>query len=560
MRRRVKNPMKRLIRPMLNNPLRLLGLFALTLLASCASVREPKHVYELPDYTEEDVRQEEIKRIGELKEKDSVQALWRASLLGDGATFDDCAQLVSTEYAAALEKEDWFTALRLYKSLAACSWSGLPALEKDGKALVALSQQDVPGLSRPAAGQSLAPEKAKVSSYINGTVTIWVDQGIKVENGVGYADRVIGSGFFIAKDGYIVTNHHVIANLVDPKYEGYARLYIKLAGDSDTRIPAKVIGWDSVIDLALIKAEIEAPYVFQLGSSEDLDVGDSIYAIGSPVGLERTLTKGIVSATDRKLFTTGSVMQIDAAINSGNSGGPCIDGNGAVQAIAFAGMLQYEGLNFAIPVEYLKSVLPALYHGGKVSHPWLAAYGHSLRDMGKNAGLEVQYVMPSGGANRSRIVPGDVITALDGQTVSSLEDLQNILLHYSARTAVSVSLKGSDGQERTAVVYLAERPENPGYTVYQNDLIASSFVPILGMKLHNVSSFGSRKYAIDSVIRGSTADESGFSENDYVNVQGVEFNADRSAAYITIYAKQRKKGYLDIPVGLVAPLDSPYYF
>ena len=163
MRRRVKNPMKRLIRPMLNNPLRLLGLFALTLLASCASVREPKHVYELPDYTEEDVRQEEIKRIGELKEKDSVQALWRASLLGDGATFDDCAQLVSTEYAAALEKEDWFTALRLYKSLAACSWSGLPALEKDGKARSAAVVTGIQDLDRIEIREGLSEEDLVVT-------------------------------------------------------------------------------------------------------------------------------------------------------------------------------------------------------------------------------------------------------------------------------------------------------------------------------------------------------------------------------------------------------------
>ena len=523
------------------------------LFASCASVKEPKHVYELPDYTEEDVRREEIKRITELRQKDTVQALWRAKLLGDEPTIADCASAVVAAYNEALAAEDWFTALQLCKSLAACGYTG--TLEKSAEELTALTTADVPALSRT--GDSAAE---KVSSYINGTVTIWVDKGIKVENGVGYADRVIGSGFFIAKDGYIITNHHVIADLVDTKYEGYARLYIKLAKDSDTRIPAKVIGWDSVIDLALIKAEIDAPYVFQLGSSEDLDVGDSIYAIGSPVGLERTLTKGIVSATDRKLFTTGQVYQIDAAINSGNSGGPCIDGNGLVQAIAFAGMLQYEGLNFAIPVEYLKAVLPALYHGGKVRHPWLGAYGHTKRELGAAAGLEVQYVMPGGGASRAQLVAGDVITALDGVPVATLEDLQDILLRYSAKSVVAVTSRSESGEEKQRIIYLAERPENPGFTVYNSDLIASSFVPILGMKLINVSSFSSRKYSIQSIIRGSTADETGFSENDFVNVQSVEFNADRSAAYITIYAKQRKKGYLDVPVGLIAPLDSPYYF
>lgn len=539
--------------------LQALCVFPLLGLLSCASVKAPKHVYELPDYTEADVRNEEIKRISELAKKDAVQALWRATLLGDKETVATCAAAVVSEYTAALSENDWFTALRLYLSLAACGYDALSSLEKNAEELAVLSKSNVPGLTRVERDESSDATK-KVSSYINGTVTIWVDRGIKVENGVGYADRVIGSGFFIAKNGYIVTNHHVISDLVDKTYEGYARLYIKLASDSDTRIPAKVIGYDSVIDLALIKAEVDAPYVFQLGSSEDLDVGDAIYAIGSPVGLERTLTKGIVSAIDRKLFTTGSVMQIDAAINSGNSGGPCIDENGLVQAIAFAGMLQYEGLNFAIPVEYLKAVLPALYHGGEVQHPWLAAYGHTKRSLGKNAGLEVQYVLPAGGANRAQILPGEVISALGGRRITSLEELQNELLRYAAKSVVSVTVQGENEQERECAVYLAERPKTPSYTVYTSDLMANSFVPILGMKLKSVSSLSSRKYAIESVIRGSTADESGFSENDYVQVQNVEFNKEHSVAYITIYTKQRKKGYLDVPLALGVQTDSPYYF
>ena len=88
---------------------------------------------------------------------------------------------------------------------------------------------------------------------VNATVTIWVDKGIAIHNGMGFADRVLGSGFFIDRKGYIVTNHHVISDMVDPKYEGYSRLYVKLAADQDTRIPAKVIGFDKIHDLALLK-------------------------------------------------------------------------------------------------------------------------------------------------------------------------------------------------------------------------------------------------------------------------------------------------------------------
>ena len=151
-----------------------------------------------------------------------------------------------------------------------------------------------------------------ISQCIAGTVTVWVDLGIKVHGGMGYADRVIGSGFFIDERGYLITNYHVIADVVDPKYEGYGKVYIKLAGDEENRIPAKIIGWDKTHDLALLKTEVKPPYVFSLGSSSDLKSGDRVYAIGSPLGLESTLTSGVVSSTNRKIFTTGSVLQIDA--------------------------------------------------------------------------------------------------------------------------------------------------------------------------------------------------------------------------------------------------------
>ena len=102
-----------------------------------------------------------------------------------------------------------------------------------------------------------------------------------------------------------------------------------------------------------------------------MSVGDKISAIGTPIGLEGTLTSGIISSIGRKMTTLGNVFQIDAAVNSGNSGGPLIDEKYKVQAIVFAGMLQFQGLNFAIPVEYLKLLLPRLYYGGEILHPFV---------------------------------------------------------------------------------------------------------------------------------------------------------------------------------------------
>ena len=130
---------------------------------------------------------------------------------------------------------------------------------------------------------------------------------------------MIGSGFFIDANGYLITNYHVIQSEVDPEYEGFSRVYIKRAENPTVRIPAKVVGWDATFDLALLKMEINPEVYFQLGSAEDLNIGSRIYAIGSPAGLEQTLTSGIVSAQNRRLLSLGSVLQIDAPVNHGSS-------------------------------------------------------------------------------------------------------------------------------------------------------------------------------------------------------------------------------------------------
>lgn len=526
----------------------------LCLMAGCASVREAQKVYEQPDYTIEDVRREEIKRIEELSQKDVVQGYWRAALLGDEKTLGDCAEKVVESYKKAIEEENWLEARRFAFALEYLEYPQLSSLEKSAQELTRLCMEKIGSF-----GAEPSSTAAKVSELIKGTVTVWVDKGIKVENGMGYADRVIGSGFFISKDGYIVTNHHVIADLVNPKYEGYARLYIKLAEDSETRIPAKVVGWDSSVDLAVLKTEVDAPYVFALGSSGSLDVGDKVYCIGSPVGLERTLTSGIVSASDRSLFSAGPVMQIDAAVNSGNSGGPCVDENGNVQAVVFAGMLQYSGLNFAIPVEYLKAELPVLAAGGKYDHSWIEANGRTKRVGGKDLGVELSYVMPGGNAYRAGLRTGDLVTDIEGTPIRTLEDLQKKMLGITAGYIINVGYVRGEESEKTVKIYVSSRPLNPGYTFYRNDVVSSSFAAIFGMRMDPLSE-GRRKYQISEVIKGSIADESGFSENDPVEIRNISFNNDNTALYAEIYAKNRKKGYLDISVGIAAPLDSPNYF
>lgn len=541
--------------------------FVTALFFSCTSWKKEKpDVYSPVDYTEAQVLRDEIQKIEALRQEYPIKALWKTTTLkrivpqdeSIDALFLQCEQNVIESYTTYIEEKKYLFALRCYESLEAVKSARLTSLPYSASELKQLAVHDIEALQ-----PSQSPQKEKVSEYIKGTVTVYVDKGIKVERGRGLPDAVLGSGFFISHDGYIVTNHHVISDCVDKSYEGFARLYILLAEDPDTRIPARVVGWDSVLDLALLKTEVDAPYVFTLGSSADLDVGDRVYAIGSPLGLDRTLTSGVISATDRDLFTLGKAFQIDAAVNSGNSGGPLIDGQGRVQAVVFAGVQNYQGLNFAIPVEYLRSELPILYAGGERKHPWLEAFGKTQRLAGsgaKNEGLSVLYTMPGGSAYLSGLESGETIIALGNQEITSIDDMHNAFVQRLEGGIVSITVQDKDGNTYEKVAYLAERPQYPGYEVYRHDLLGSALIPILGMELIKSSSLNKNLYTVRSVIKGSIADQAGFSETDPVQILRTHVSEEHSALYIELYAKKRKNGFLDVSLGLSASLDGLYYF
>ena len=522
------------------------------LLVSCNTLKQPENIPEPIDYSDELMVKNEIDRINSYIEKEPIRALWRAVLLGQEDILSKCVNNVTELLDKAFEEKNHLLVKKYYTSLKAIDKA--PKKYSDAEVNSVLSE-DIPGLSKE---NNKAPKT--IEDCIDATCTIWVDRGIKVENGAGYADIIIGSGFFIDDRGYLVTNYHVIDSMVDPKYEGFSRLYIKLPSDMDTKIKAKVVGYDKLLDLALLKVEIEPEFVFNLGSSEGLRVGDKISAIGTPIGLEGTLTSGIISYTDRKLLNLGSVFQIDAAVNSGNSGGPLIDQNMNVQAIVFAGMLEFQGLNFAIPVEYLIQELGAMYTQGEVIHPWIGSYGRTKKHGTKKIGLEVQYVMPGGSAAMSGLKAGNVIVEIDGNNISSLDDFQFVMLAYEPETLLKCKYIDNDDNIQECYIYLDKRPKAPAVEIYNTDYVTHSFIPLFGMELVASSTLNKKSFTISNVLPGSAADELSFSSNDVIEIRDVSFDDEMEAVYVQVYTKRRKKGYLDIVIGLGSPYDSPNYF
>lgn len=544
----------------------LIGAFYLlsVFFVACSS-SEQREVYIPLDYSEETAVSYEMEKIRIISNSDLYKGMWLSMLLKEKLAdnekvrnlYDELCEKCVQYFNESKTEKRYFDCLYAFKNLSAVGYPSEKKLSVSESELKKLCFSSMPGTSVPSV------KNASMKEMIKGTVTVFVDKGIKVQRGMGYVDAVLGSGFFISKNGYIITNHHVIKDMVDKRYEGYSRLYIKLAEDPDTRIPAKVVGYDATIDLALLKTEVDAPYVFALGSSSDLSVGDKVFAMGSPLGLENTITSGIISSTDRQLFTAGTVFQIDAAVNSGNSGGPLVDSEGKVQAVVFAGVPNYQGLNFAIPVEYLKNELPYLFEGGEREHPWIEAFGRTKKIPGsgtKAEGVTVHYVIPGGCAYMAGLEENDTVVSVEGVRVNTLAALHKELMKQRCSTIISLVVKKTSGLEKTVKVYLSKRGANPGFEVYKRDSIENAFYPIIGMKLVPASSIHKNQFIIEKVLKASGADEAGFSENDPVEIKKLEFNADKTVILIQVFAKKRKKGFMDINLGLSAPLDSPYYF
>lgn len=503
------------------------------------------------DYSNDDVIRNEIKRINELKQVEPVEAYWRSILLGEENVKNECISYLEESGKKAFEEKDYITAWRFINSLEV---TGKKLSDIDSEKIEKLIKEDVPGFMEN------DKEPSSVSECIKATVTILVDKGIKITNGSGVPDRVLGSGFFIDKRGYIVTNHHVIEDMVNPSYEGYSRLYIKLSGEENDKIPAKVIGYDSLSDLALLKTEIIPEFVFSLGSSEELVSGDKINVIGAPLGLESSISEGIVSNTRRKLIPTGDVFQIDAPVNSGNSGGPCIDKSMRVQAVVFAGVLQAQGLNFAIPVEYLKQELPFLYAGGEFNHSWTGCYGHTKKSGSKKTGVDVQYVMPGSSARLAGFRGGEVIQNVNGIPVESLEKLQGMFRERGPGTIVNVEYLDESGEERNSYVYLSKRAESPALEMYESDLIENSFLPLYGMQLVPSSTTSKNYFKITRVLESSDAEELQFSENDPITIRKVRIFKEDKYIIAQIVTRRQKKNLIDVGMVLGTAFDGPNFF
>ncbi len=311
------------------------------------------------------------------------------------------------------------------------------AIQQPGNNGVQTSQQN--GQSGPAPLEQAPSNLADLYDKLRPSV-VRVEGQSGGQGSFSQGGESLGSGIVLDKDGHILTNYHVI--------EGSDSLTVVLSdGNSGD---AQVVGQDPADDLAIIKADLPADTLSpaQLGDSSALRVGEGLIAIGNPFGLDGTLTTGVVSGLNRSLPSAQSgkplrgLVQTDAALNPGNSGGPLFDLNGNVIGINTAvenpNGNTFVGIGYAIPINMAKQYMQQLMSGATITHPRLGIAGETMtKSLAKQAGVDyrpgvyVATVEPSSSADEAGIhggdTGGDIITQIDGKDVTTFDDLANTI-------------------------------------------------------------------------------------------------------------------------------------
>lgn len=274
----------------------------------------------------------------------------------------------------------------------------------------------------------------------------------------------VGSGVVIDEEGYVLTNHHVVSPAIDDDGQEVTAVFT-----DGTRGEAEVVGSDPDTDLAVIKANVDNPTVIEIGDSAELTPGDGVIAVGSPFGLENTVTQGIVSAVNRPITAPGQngnpavtydAIQTDAAINPGNSGGALVDSTGAlvgINSLIRTGNGQGQGgsigLGFAIPIDDAIEISESLISEGSVTHATLGVSAASASASGAD-GAQVQEVEGDGPAEDAGVAEGDIITQVAERGVRDAAELVVAVRQHAQGDIVPVQLV-REGRQLTVDVTLA---------------------------------------------------------------------------------------------------------
>lgn len=317
----------------------------------------------------------------------------------------------------------------------------------------------------------------------------------------------LGSGFIISPDGYILTNHHVIADADE--------VIVRLSSRSELK--AKVVGSDKSSDVALLKVEAKNLPTLKIGDSNQLKVGEWVLAIGSPFGFDQTVTAGIVSAKGRSLPNENYVpfIQTDVAINPGNSGGPLFNLKGEVVGInsqIYSRTGGFMGLSFSIPIEMAVDVMNQLKDNGSVSRGWLGVLIQEVSaELAESFGMSMPHgalvakIISDSPAAKSQLQVGDVIVAFNGQRIARSSGLPPLVGRATVGEAAELKVIRNK-KTMTIEVVIDELPNEVGQsnTSHSNE---NKTKQLLGMEVTSLNEEVKRAYKIDSGVFVNDVDE-----------------------------------------------------
>jgi serine protease Do len=345
-----------------------------------------------------------------------------------------------------------------------------------------------------------------------------------------------GSGFFISPDGFVVTNNHVVEDAED----------ITVTLDSGEKYPAKLIGTDPRTDVALVKVTAEGKtFPFVEFSNKDPRVGDWVLAVGNPFGLGGTVTAGIISAHNRDIGSGPyDYLQIDAAVNRGNSGGPSFDLDGKVVGMntaIFSPSGGNVGIAFAVPAALVKEVVAELQSHGTVDRGWLGVVIQNVSDdiadsigMAEAKGAMITKVTEDGPAAKEDLKPGDVIVEVNGEKISDSRDLARKIAELHPETEVKLSIVRY-GEKRQVDMKLGTFPNSKKLAALEEDKPdTGEQMKTLGLSLAPAAKFpgaGDEGVVITEVDPASDAADKGLKPGDVIlEVAGVTVSSPAEVA------------------------------
>lgn len=364
--------------------------------------------------------------------------------------------------------------------------------------------------------------------------------------------RSLGSGVIVSKDGYIVTNNHVIEN---------AEEITVTIGDDTTEYNAKLIGRDADSDIAVIKIETAMNLTpIKLGDSNSLLVGDVIFAIGNPFGIGSTVTQGIISALNKNKVGINryeNYIQTDASINPGNSGGALVDSRGALIGINTAIISKSggnNGIGFAIPVAMVKDVVTKLVSDGKVTRGYL---GVAISDLDselakvykRKEGALVLDISAETPAAKGGLKRGDLIYAINGKIIKDRTSLQNTIASFQPDEKIKIQVE-RDGKDIDLNIVLGDRTSSLAETATDNGVFLG------GLKLSVIDAQVQKQYRLSSDVAGilisdvepkSKAEKAGFQAGDVIiQIEDVEIkNFANIETALKKYNNKYKRVYIN---------------